>query len=178
MAVVLVVLAGAIASHGQVGSSAVQLLHPIMKDPNQRNAPTSLDRDPSLTRDLNMNGTRNRSPYRAATYPAAAQPAQPAQPAAIVARIDSNLTASRLAMIGTVKGLKGTIYVTNVGSREITPVVELAVCDPAGIKIATASKTGDALAPNADERIVVLATNLNAADFKLMRVSGAGAGAR
>jgi hypothetical protein len=164
--VVLVVLAGAIASQGQSASSPMQLLHPILKDPNHRNAPTSLDRNQSLIQDQNPSPT----PYRSAPPPSATQPAQPA---VIVAAIDSGLAASKLALIGTINGLKGTIYVTNLGAQDRTPVVELAVCDQKGFKIGAASKTGDVLAPNANERIVILATNLNAVDLKLMRVTGA-----
>jgi len=168
MAVVLVVLAGVTASQGQVASSPMQLVHPILKDPNNRNAPTSLDRDPSLVNDPNQ----NQVPKRRAPIPAAAQPAQPA---VIVAKIDSGLAASKVAMMGTVNGLKGTIYVTNMGKQEITPVVQLAVCDLKGFKLGLASKTGAALAPNADEKIVVLATNLNATDLKLLHLTTVGA---
>jgi hypothetical protein len=170
MAVVLVVLAGAIASHGQVASSPMQLLHPILKDPNHRNAPTSLSQDPALLREMSANPNSN--PNNPGALPAAGQPAQPA---VIVAKIDSGLAASKLTLIGTINGLKGTIYVTNLGSQSITPMVQLAVCDQKGFKVGLASKTGAALAPNADERIVVLATNLNAAELKLMHLSNVGA---
>jgi hypothetical protein len=170
MAVVLVVLAGGIASLGQVGSSPMQLVHPILKDPNRRNAPTSLDRDPSLAGDPNPN--QNQSSNRSAAHSAAAQPAQPG---VVVAKIDSGLAASKLAMIGTINGIRGTIYVTNVGAQEITPVVQLVVCDQKGFKVGLASKTGAALAPNGDEKIVILATNLNATDLKLLRLTTVGA---
>jgi predicted regulator of Ras-like GTPase activity (Roadblock/LC7/MglB family) len=166
IAVVLAVLAGAVASPGQVASSPMQLVHPILKDPNHRNAPTSLNQDPSLLREMNQNPNSN--PNR----PAAAQPAQPA---VIVARIDSGLAASRLSLIGTINGIKGTIYVTNVGAQEITPMVQMAVCDQKGYQLGVASKTGAVLAPNADERIVVVATNLNAAELKLMHLTTVGA---
>jgi hypothetical protein len=78
-------------------------------------------------------------------------------------------------LIGTINGLKGTIYVTNIGAQEITPVVQLAVCDQKGFKLGLASKTGAALAPNAQERIVVVATNLNATELKLMHLTTVGA---
>jgi hypothetical protein len=170
MAVVLMVLAGAIASQGQVASSPMSLLHPILKDPNKRNAPTSLDRYGSLAQDPNQN--QNQAPNR----PAALAPlAQPAQPAVIVAKIDSGLAASKLTMIGTVNGIKGAIYVTNLGAQEITPVVQLVVCDQKGFKLGLASKTGAALAPNADEKIAILATNVGATDLKLMRLTTVGA---
>jgi predicted regulator of Ras-like GTPase activity (Roadblock/LC7/MglB family) len=115
-----------------------------------------------------MNQNPNSNPNR----PAAAQPAQPA---VIVARIDSGLAASRLSLIGTINGIKGTIYVTNVGAQEITPMVQMAVCDQKGYQLGVASKTGAVLAPNADERIVVVATNLNAAELKLMHLTTVGA---
>jgi hypothetical protein len=166
MAVVLVMLAGAIASPGQVASSPMQLLHPILKDPNHRNAPTSLNQDPALLKEYSQNPNSN--PNRSAALPASAQPTQPA---VIVAKIDSGLAASTLTLMGTINGLKGTIYVTNTGTQEITPMVQLAVCDQKGFKVGLASKTGAALAPNAGERIVVLATNLNAAELKLMHLT-------
>jgi len=168
MAVVLVVLAGAIASLGQVASSPMSLVHPILKDPNRRNAPTSLDRDPSLAEDSGQNQSSNRS----TALPAASQSAQPA---VVVAKIDSGLAASKLAMMGTINGIRGTIFVTNVSVKEITPVVQLVVCDQKGFKVGLASKTGGVLAPNADEKIVILATNLNATDLKLIRLTTIGA---
>lgn len=174
MAVVLVVLTGAFASQAQVASSPMQLLHPILKDPNKRLAPTSLDRDPSLLNDSNPNSNPNpgSAPARRAA-PAVAAP--PAQPAVIVAKIDAGLVASKLTMIGTISGVKGTIYVTNLGAEEITPIVQVAVCDAKGFKVGAVSKTGAALAPNADERIVLVGTNLNATDLKLMRLTTVGA---
>ena len=167
MAVVLVILAGAFPSNGQVATSPTQLVHPILKDPDKRLAPTSLDRDPSLLGDPASNPT----PTRPAALRAAALPAQPP---VIVAKIDSGLVASKLTMIGTINGIKGTLYVTNMGAQEVTPVVQLAVCDQNGFKLAVASKTGAALAPNANERIVIVGTNLNAAEFKLMRLTSVG----
>jgi hypothetical protein len=173
MAVVLMVLAGAVASQGQSATSPTQLVHPVLKDPNKRLAPTSLDRDPSLLDDQNPKPTPSRRAARPAAAPAA--PAAPAEPAVITARIDAGLVASKLAMIGTINGIKGTIYVTNLGEREVTPVVQVAVCDQKGFRMATASKTGAPLAPNANERIVVLGTNLNATELKLMRLTSVGA---
>jgi hypothetical protein len=160
-AVVLVFLAGALASQAQVASSPTQLLHPILKDPHHRNAPTSLNRDPAMLRDLNQS--------QAGIHPAAG----PAKPAPIVARIDPDLAASKLTLIGTVDGLKGTIYVTNTGAQDITPLLELAVCNEKGIKIGSISKTGPTLTPDADAKIVLLATNLNATDLKLTRLTSA-----
>jgi hypothetical protein len=165
MPVAAVLLAGVLAAQGQVGSSPVQLLHPIMKDPNHRNAPTSVNQDPDEARSL------SRNPAPAARRPAAVAPATPA---AIVAKVDAGLAASRISVIATMNGIKGAIYVTNLGPQEITPLVQLAVCDAKGFKIGAASKTGSALAPNAAQKIVILATNLNATDFKLMQLTCAG----
>ena len=161
MAVVLVVLAGAVASQGQVASSPMTLLHPILKDPNHRNAPTSLNQDPAMLREMSQNPNSNPNPAAG----------QAAQPAVIVAKIDSGLAASKLTLMGTINGLKGTMYVTNMGATEVTPLVQLAVCDQKGFKVGLASKTGAALAPNADERIVIVATNLNATELKLMHLT-------
>lgn len=172
IALMMVIMAVAITSRGQVGSSPMQLLHPILKDPNKRNAPTSLNRDPSMAQDLNQGQGQDPSSNRPSSHLSSGQPTSPA---ATVPRIDPGLTASKLAIIGTINGLRGTIYVTNTGGREITPVVQLIVCDDKGAKICVASKTGAALAPDADEKIVVLATNLYATDLKLMRVTIAGA---
>jgi hypothetical protein len=165
MVVSAVLLAGALASQGQVASSPVQLLHPIMKDPNHRNAPTSVNQDPDEARSLSQN-------------PAPAPPRKaavaPATPAVIVAKVDAGLAASGISVMGSMNGIKGTIYVTNLGAQEITPMVQLAVCDPKGLKIGTASKTGSPLAPKAAQKIVILATNLNATEFKLMQLTRAG----
>ncbi len=162
MPVVLVILAGAISSPGQVASSPTQLLHPIMKDPNHRNAPTSLNQDPAMLQEMSQNPNQNQS---------RPGPAQPPQPAVIVAKIDSGLAASKMTFIGTMNGLKGTMYVTNLGPQVVTPLAKWAVCDPKGFQVGLASKTGTALAPNADERIVIVATNLNAAELKLMHLT-------
>ena len=160
MAVMLMVLAGAVASQGQSATSPTQLVHPVLKDPN----------NPSLLDDQNPKPT----PSRRAACPAA-PPAAPAEPSVITAKIDSGLVASKLAMIGTINGIKGTIYVTNLGAREVTPVVQVAVCDQKGFKVGAASKIGAALAPNADEKIVVFGTNLNATELKLTRLTSIGA---
>ncbi len=166
MAVAAVLLVGAFASQGQVGSSPVQLLHPIMKDPNHRYAPTSVNQDPAEAQSL----SRNPAPPAPRTAAVA-----PATPAVIVAKVDAGLAASRISVIGTMTGIKGTIYVTNLGPQEITPLVQLAVCDAKGFKLGTAGKTGSPLAPNAAQKIVIVATNLNATEFKLMQLTRAGA---
>ena len=84
------------------------------------------------------------------------------------------ISAPPITVIGTISGIKGTFYVTNVGPQEVTPMVQLAVCDPKGLKVGTAAKTGSVLAPNTAEKFIIVATNLNAAEFKLMQLTRAG----
>lgn len=164
--VLAAVVAAACSARAQVATSPTQLVHPILKDPNKRLAPTSLDRDPSLLGDQNPQNTAAVQRQRRA-----AAAAQPAQPTVIVAKIGEGLAASKVSLIGTVTGLKGTIYVTNLSSHEVTPLVQLAICDAKGMKVATASKTGPILQPNANERLTILATNATAVDLKLMGLS-------
>ena len=166
MAVVTVVLAGAAASQGQVASSPTKLVHPVVKDIDHRLAPTSLSQDPDAVRSV----SQNPRPPTAAPRPGAVDPATPAP---IVAKVDAGLAASPISVIATIKGIKGTLYVTNLGALEVTPMVQLAVCDPKGLKVGTTSKTGSALAPNAAEKFVIVATNLNATEFKLMQLTRA-----
>jgi hypothetical protein len=78
---------------------------------------------------------------------------------------------SKLKVLGTIDGIKGTLYVTNVGPVAVTPAVQLMVCDTRGGKVGTVSKVGEALAAGESEKIEVLATNLNAADLKLMKLA-------
>jgi len=167
IAVVVVVLAGVVASQGQVASSPTKLVHPIIKDPDHRLAPTSLNQDPDAVKSVSQ------KPSPAAGTPRAAA-VDPAAPAPIVAKVDAGLVASPITVIGTMNGIKGTLYVTNVGAQEVTPMVLLAVCDPKGLKVGTTAKTGAALAPNTAEKFVLLATNLNATQLKLMQLTRAG----
>jgi hypothetical protein len=142
-----------------------QALHPIMKDRTNRNAPTSLDRDPGEKASL-----QPAAPSRPAPV-APAQPAKPAKPAEIVARIDAGLAASKISLLGTVNGIKGRLYVTNIGLQVVIPLAQFAVCDQKGFQVGSTAKTGPPLAPNEVEKIEVLATNLNAVDIKLMKLS-------
>jgi hypothetical protein len=158
-------LIGACSVRAQTTVTPFQALHPIMKDPNKRNAPSSLDQDSGDIADM-----RRTSPNRP-SVPTAAQPAKPVE---IVARIDVSLAASAISLIGTVNGIKGKIYVTNIGSLMITPLAQFAVCDQKGFQIGMLAKTGTPLAPEDTERIDVLATNLNAVDLKLMKLVGSG----
>jgi hypothetical protein len=163
---ITVFLIAAFAVRAQTTVTPYQALHPIMKDRNKRNAPTSLDRDPSEKADLEASAP-TRQPGRPAAFP----PAQPAKPVEIVARIDAGLAASRISLLGTVHGLKGGFYVTNLSPAMITPLAQFAVCDLNGFQVGSTARTGPPLAPNDAEKIEVLATNFNAVDLKLVKLT-------
>src|SRR5271165_204491 len=116
----IVLLIGACSVRAQTTVTPFQALHPIMKDPNKRNAPSSLDQDSGDIADM-----RRASPKR----PSAPATAQPNKPVEIIARIDASLAASAISLVGTVNGIKGKIYVTNIGSLRIKPLAQFAVCD-------------------------------------------------
>jgi hypothetical protein len=150
----------------QTVATTANVLHPIMKDTSKRNAPTSLDRDPAEKAALLSTGPALRS-----SPSTSVQPFAPAKPVEIVARIDAGLAASQISLIGTVNGIKGRMYVTNIGSQTVIPLAQFAVCDQKGFQVGSATKTGQPLAPNDVERIEVVGTNLNAVDLKLMKLS-------
>ena len=162
----IVFLVAVLSVRAQTVATTANVLHPIMKDPNHRYAPTSLDQDPSLKADLMSSG-----PTSLPARPAAYLPAQPVRPAEIVARIDASLAASRISLLGTVSGIKGRFYVTNIGSQTVVPLAQFAVCDQKGFQVGSAAKTGQPLEPNEVEKMEVLATNLNAVDVKLVKLS-------
>ncbi len=161
-AVLILALTHGLILQAQVASSPSQLVRPIMKDPNKRVAPNSLDRDPAGA-DISTN------PHSSTRL----APARPAGPSTIVAKVDPAFAASSLTLIGTVDGLRGTLYVTNVSSSAVKPVLQIAVCDQKGFKVDTITKTGSLLEPNGSEKLVVLGTNLNAIDLKLVRLAPA-----
>ena len=143
----------ALALHGQTAVSPYRALRPIMPDPNQRKAPSSVT--PS---DLGSD---------------AAAPASPAQTTVVKTREDACLAASRLRVLGTIDGIKATLYVTNVGALLVRPTAQFMVCDARGGRVGMVSKTGTALAAGDNEKIEILATNLNAADLKLLKLTAA-----
>jgi hypothetical protein len=153
----------AFAARAQTVATTANVLHPISKDPNHRNAISSVDRDPDEKAALNQSA----APAR----PAAVAPVQPVKPVEIVARVDSGLAVSKLSLIGTLRGLKGRLYVTNTGSVTVTPLAQFAVRDQKGLQIGSTSKSGEPLAPNESEKIEVVATNLDAVDLKLVKMS-------
>jgi hypothetical protein len=150
-------------ARGQTVATTANVLHPIMKDPNHRNAVSSVDRDPQEKASLYQSA--------APATPATPASAHPAAPVEIVARIDSSLAVSKLNLIGTVNGLKGRLSVTNLGTDTTTPLAQFVIRDQKGAQIGLTSKSGSPLAPNESEKIEVVATNLNAIDLKLVRVS-------
>jgi len=159
--------AGAFPLLAQTVATPYRVLHPIMKDPTHRYAPTSLDQDPSEA--LPPPAARS-APPAARSAPGVATGA--ARPVEVVAKIEAGLAVSKITLMGTIDGLKGRFYVTNLGPSTVTPRAQLAVCDPKGFQLGSTSKTGAALAPNEEEKIEVLATNLNAVDLKLMKLTG------
>src|SRR3954468_6740945 len=61
----------------------------------------------------------------APTAPATAPANAPA--AAAASAIEPDLKASPISLFGKVNGLSGTLYVTNVGAKAVSPFVQLAV---------------------------------------------------
>src|ERR1700722_6294140 len=169
----IVFLIAALSVRGQTVATTSRVRHPIMKALDHRDAPTSLNQDPSMKREF-----ANQAPGRPQPgHPALVAPAVvllPAKPGEVVGRIDSILAASPVSLIGTISGIKGKLYVTNIGTETVTPVAQFAVCNQKGYQIGTTAKIGSALAPNETEKIEVLATNLNAVDLKLMKLSPGG----
>lgn len=160
-------LTAGLAAQGQTVANTYNVLHPLTKnspDGTARYAPTSVDQN-------HMRQAGLQSPSSSPAARAAAAPA--AKPSEIVARIDSSLAASKISLIGTVTGLKGKLSVTNIGTSVVSPQAMFAVCDQKGFQIGSAMKTASPLAPNESEKIEIIATNLNAADLKLVKLAPA-----
>jgi hypothetical protein len=158
--VAILFFAAACSGNAQTVANPYQVLHPIMKNPNQRNAPTS----------LNQSQAAGLGPSPLSS-PAPAAPVAPLKPADMVVRIDAGLAVSPVSLIGTIDGLKGRLYITNLGTHVVTPQAQFAVCDPRGFQIGSATKLGSPLGPNDSEKMEVLATNLNAVGLKLMKLT-------
>jgi hypothetical protein len=142
--------------------SPYRLLQPIMKNPNQRNAPSSVG-----SADLGPGPSAPSQDPKIILV-------QPQKPAEIVAKIDPGWAASKITIMARITGIKGTLYVTNLLGAAGTPHVQLAVCDRNGFKIGTAAKVGEPLAAAENERIDIVATNAGSVDLKLMTLSGKG----
>jgi hypothetical protein len=156
LAATFVVLLTGIPLHAQT-VSPYRAVSPIMRGSNQNYAPSSV----------------NQSDLGADPSPARPGQTQLAEPAIVTSRVDACLAASKLTVLGTIDGIKGTLYVTNVSSLPVTPLAQFVVCDTRGVKVGLASKTGTALGAGADEKIEFVATNLNAADLKLLKLTTA-----
>jgi hypothetical protein len=164
--VAIVIFATAFSLRAQTMINPFQALHPIMKDPNNRNAPTSLNQDPDQNeRDEMEQRHQNHPEHRPG------QSVGTLEPVDIIARVDDTFAISPLNLVGTVNGVKGTLYVTNTGSALATPSAEFAVCNAGGYLLNTAAKTGHALAPNESETLEVIANDLYAADLRLITVT-------
>ncbi len=153
-------LAVVLALPAQGQPSPYRLLQPIMKNPNQRQAPSSV-----TAADLGEQQQQQQQQQ------AAAAAAAPAKPAVIVAKIDHELAASPVNVIARVTGIKGTIYVTNLTGDQVLPHSQFAVLDRNGIQLGVASRLGSSLAAYGFERIDVIATNAGCTDLKLMKLS-------
>jgi hypothetical protein len=140
--------------------SPYRVLQPIMKNPNQRQAPSSV-----TAQDLDS------GPGAPPTAPQVIMVA-PQKPVEIVAKIDAGLAVSKITVIGRVTGIKGTLYVTNLMAETAIPHAQFAVCDRNGFQIGVASRIGSALAPSSEERLDVVATNVGSVDLKLVKLSG------
>lgn len=157
--------ASLVAGRAQTVANTHNVLHPLTKlGPNGL---TSLKQDPSLANEYRNTSTRAIPTY----YPNPS--AQPAIPTEIVAKVDPSFSASKVSVIGAIAGLKGSLYVTNIGDKVATPHIQLAVCNLKGFPIGSAIKDGQPLAPNESEKIDVLATNADAVDLKLLRLTAA-----
>jgi hypothetical protein len=169
--IVVLFAAAAVSAGAQTVANTYNVLHPIMKDPNHRNAPTSLDRNHPLDSDQqDKTSQRSAAAAKVAAKPAAT-PAAPAAPAPIVPKIDPSLTASAIKTIGTISGIKGKMDVKNNGSKAATPQAQFAVCNSKGFQIGSVTKSGTELEPGESGQIEVLATNTSAVDLKLMKLS-------
>lgn len=167
-----IIVLTAVSVQAQTVANTHNVLHPIMKDPNNRQGMSSLDRDPAMKAEYMpaaINAQRASAAHQSAY--GAAEVGVPVKPTEIVTRIDPTLVVSKISVIGTLSGLKGRLYVTNTGPQLVIPHAQFAVCDRNGVKIGSATKAGDALAPNEGEQIEVLATNVSAVDLKLMTMS-------
>jgi hypothetical protein len=155
LAAVFVVLLAVFPLVSQTVVSPYRALHPIMPNGNQRNAPSSvsasdLGPDPSPPPPSGSNRT--------------------AQPV-VATKVDVCLQASRLTVVATIDGIRGKLSVTNRSSAPVTPMAQFEVRNPTGGKVGTVSKIGEALAAGADEELEILATNLNASDLRLLKLT-------
>ena len=110
-------------------------------------------------------------PPRTYSTPAPAAPAAANAPAAAPA-IEADLKPSPIQLFGKIAGLSGTLYVTNVGAKAVSPFVQLAVVDKSGKMVGWVTNSGSEIQPKESTKIQVLATNASAVDFKILRLVG------
>src|SRR5436190_21038195 len=111
-------------------------------------------------------------PPRTYTPAAPAAPATAAHAPAAAPTIEPDLKASPIILFGKIDGLSGTLFVTNVGAKAVSPFVQLAVVDKAGKMLGWVTNSGSEIQPKVSTKIQVLATNASAVDFKIMRLVG------
>ena len=104
--------------------------------------------------------------------PAPAPTAAAATPAAQAPTIEADLKPSKIALFGKIAGLSGTFFVTNVGTHAVAPFAQLAVLDKSGKPVGWVTNSADEIQPNEATKIQVLATNANAVDLKIVRLTG------
>jgi hypothetical protein len=109
--------------------------------------------------------------YYATPSPAAAS-AKAATPAAAAPTIEADLKPSPITLFGKISGLSGTLFVTNVGAKAVSPFVQLAVVDKSGKMLGWVTNSGAEIQPKESTKIQVLATNSSAVNFKIMRLVG------
>lgn len=167
LAILLFIAVLTVPVQAQTVATTANVLHPLMKnqkDPKHPHAISSLDRDPSLLGDSSSPATS----FYGSTPLSFRETGKPAE---IVAQIDPDLQATPLSLIGTVNGIRCSFFVTNTGANTVVPTVQLAVCDYKGFKIGQAVTRGNAIGPNEGEKIELLATNVDGADLKLMKLT-------
>jgi hypothetical protein len=149
----------AVALSVEAQPSPYRLLQPIMKNPNQRQAPSSVTA-------ADLGGQQQQQAAQQA-----AAPTEPPKPAVIVSKIDHGLAVSPVTVIARVTGIKGTIYVTNLSGDQVLPHSQFAVLDRNGVQLGVAKRLGSSLPAYGFERIDVIATNAGGTDLKLMTLS-------
>jgi hypothetical protein len=95
-----------------------------------------------------------------------------AQPGAAASAIEADLKPSPITLFGKIAGLSGTFFVTNIGTRAVSPFAQLAVLDKNGKPIGWVTNSAAPLQPKEAAKIQVLATNEGAVDLKIVRLYG------
>jgi hypothetical protein len=123
---------------------------------------------------LERQGVVTMKPVPDAKYLSTPSPATPApmKAAAAAPAIEPDLKASPIKLFGKIAGLSGTLYVTNVGAKAVSPFVQLAVVNKAGKMVGWVTNSGAEIQPKESTKIQVLATNEGAVNFAIMRLVG------